>query len=130
MKKASVVIGMLFLSFTLLTSCGEKAAKKEVEIEVEVEKPAMKMEATAVVYHCPMHPEVTGVEGDECEKCGGMKLVAKTDAKMMCMKKGCKKEGCDGNHKCMKEGCDKADCDGNHTEKEEKEDDHSEHSHS
>lgn len=35
---------------------------------------------TAEVYHCPMHPEVTGHKGDSCPKCG-MKLVkAKVDA--------------------------------------------------
>ncbi|MDF0534668.1 hypothetical protein KDN34_00240 [Shewanella yunxiaonensis] len=35
---------------------------------------------TAEVYHCPMHPEVTGHKGDSCPKCG-MKLVkAKADA--------------------------------------------------
>ena len=28
------------------------------------------MEQTAVVYACPMHPEITGKEGDKCSKCG------------------------------------------------------------
>ena len=35
--------------------------------------------ATEEVYYCPMHPEVTGKEGDECDKCGGMKLVKKVE---------------------------------------------------
>jgi Heavy metal binding domain len=38
--------------------------------------PAPKTEMAAI-YHCPMHPEVTGKEGDKCDKCGGMKLVLK-----------------------------------------------------
>jgi Heavy metal binding domain len=33
--------------------------------------------AIAAVYHCPMHPEVTGKDGDKCDKCGGMKLILK-----------------------------------------------------
>lgn len=32
------------------------------------------MADAAEVYHCPMHPEVTGHKGDSCPKCG-MKLV-------------------------------------------------------
>lgn len=36
-------------------------------------------EATEEIYYCPMHPEVTGKEGDECDKCGGMKLVKKVE---------------------------------------------------
>ena len=27
-------------------------------------------EQTAAVYACPMHPEVTGKEGDKCSECG------------------------------------------------------------
>ncbi|GAB1444910.1 hypothetical protein MASR2M41_05550 [Flammeovirgaceae bacterium] len=27
-------------------------------------------EATEVAYACPMHPEITGKEGDTCSKCG------------------------------------------------------------
>jgi hypothetical protein len=34
-----------------------------------------KTDSTAASFACPMHPEVTGKEGDTCSKCG-MKLVA------------------------------------------------------
>jgi len=33
------------------------------------------MDSTAVAFACPMHPDVTGKDGDKCSKCG-MALVA------------------------------------------------------
>ena len=41
-------------------------------------KTAVKTDSTsnAQVFVCPMHPEVTGKEGDKCSKCG-MALVHK-----------------------------------------------------
>lgn len=59
MKKSlfSILFAFLLattLSFTL-TSCGGGNKTEEV---------------AEVVYACPMHPEVTGKEGDSCSKCG------------------------------------------------------------
>ncbi len=52
------------LSFSL-TSCGGHKTEETQEI----------------VYACPMHPEITGKEGDSCSKCGMAleKLEAETD---------------------------------------------------
>ena len=59
MKKSlfNILLAFLFsttFSFTL-TSCGGGNKTEEV---------------AEVVYACPMHPEVTGKEGDSCSKCG------------------------------------------------------------
>ncbi|WP_052074626.1 heavy metal-binding domain-containing protein [Shewanella mangrovi] len=49
------------------------------------EQPAHEHEHAAMnaVYHCPMHPEVTGQKGDSCPKCG-MKLVKAEQAVYHC----------------------------------------------
>ena len=59
MKKSLIMILFAFLlattlSFTL-TSCGGGSKTEEV---------------AEVVYACPMHPDVTGKEGDTCNQCG------------------------------------------------------------
>lgn len=58
MKKSLIAILFVFtlattLSFTL-TSCGGHKTEQAEEI----------------AFACPMHPEVTGKEGDTCSKCG------------------------------------------------------------
>ena len=45
----------------------EMENKTEVESESEVESEA---ETETIVYACPMHPEITGEEGEQCSKCG------------------------------------------------------------
>lgn len=70
MKKSIVSITILLaLSTILLTSCGTKKSEQQEQTG------DAKADSTATAYACPMHPEVTGKDGDKCSKCG-MKLEA------------------------------------------------------
>ena len=81
MKKSILTIAILIAGFAvgsvLMTSCG---SKKSEQMEGE-DHHHDEADSTATTYACPMHPEVTGKEGDKCSKCG-MKLEAmkKTDS--------------------------------------------------
>ena len=85
MKKSIVTIAILasgFLAGTVLTtSCTGKKAEQEQKESEEHEHDESKPHEHAegdeheTVYACPMHPEVTGKEGEKCSKCG-MKLEA------------------------------------------------------
>ncbi len=70
MKNSNSKIGYFFAAFftaaLLLSACGGKHSETH-------EHDAMKNDSTNTVYACPMHPEVTGKEGDTCSKCS-MKL--------------------------------------------------------
>ena len=83
MKKSILTIGTI-LAFTagstLFTSCGsnthsEDESTEQSDMEMDSEHSETMAEATHV---CPMHPAITGLEGDTCSKCG-MDLVASTD---------------------------------------------------
>ena len=78
MKKSIVTIAVLiavFLAFTVLvTGCNKKTEQQEQKEEGGHEHHD-EMDSTATAYACPMHPEVTGKEGDKCSKCG-MRLEA------------------------------------------------------
>jgi hypothetical protein len=90
MKKLIIIFGVIVAivvsSTVFVTSCtGKKSEKEQTEgdghqhAEGE-EHEGMEMDSTSmdhhqIVYACPMHPEVTGKEGDKCSKCG-MKLEA------------------------------------------------------
>ena len=57
--------GLLMGTSVLVTSCGSKSDQSEQSsddkrIDGDEE----------VAYACPMHPEITGKEGDTCSKCG------------------------------------------------------------
>lgn len=81
------LISGLFVSSMFVTSCGSKKEQNSEEHEhtetdttshhhdeMKMDSTAMHdMDTTQVAYACPMHPEVTGKEGDKCSKCG-MKL--------------------------------------------------------
>ena len=73
MKKSivtSAVLGAGFLAgAVLVTGCNSKKTEQQEQKEGD------EMDSKATVYACPMHPEVTGKEGDKCSKCG-MKLEA------------------------------------------------------
>jgi hypothetical protein len=73
MKKTVLSIAILSCAFlistSILTSCGNKKGDQQEQ------KSEGKEEASDVAYACPMHPEVTGKDGDKCSKCG-MKLEA------------------------------------------------------
>lgn len=94
MKKSiltiAILISGLFAASTILMSCGGKKAENTEEHEHEhegdstehhhddmdsTEMGSMPMDSTQMAYACPMHPEVTGKDGDKCSKCG-MKLEA------------------------------------------------------
>ncbi len=64
---AFIAIGTI----ALFSACNNSGEKKTTETDTT--KTAMAHEGGDHVYACPMHPEVTGKEGDECPKCG-MKL--------------------------------------------------------
>lgn len=75
MKKSILTIGTI-LAFiaggTLFTSCGsntqsDKESTEQSNMEMDSEHSESMAEATHV---CPMHPEITGLEGDTCSKCG------------------------------------------------------------
>ena len=63
----NIMISVIAMAFVLV-SCNQK--NKETETTT-----TEKTEATSELYACPMHPEVTGKDGDKCSKCG-MKLEA------------------------------------------------------
>ena len=91
MKKSILTIAILISGFlvatVLVTGCGSKKEQnKEAHEhteggtsgqhhdEMEMDTTEMHdMHSTQMAYACPMHPEVTGKEGDKCSKCG-MKL--------------------------------------------------------
>ncbi|MBS1681519.1 MAG: putative Co/Zn/Cd efflux system membrane fusion protein [Cytophagales bacterium] len=77
MKKSIVTIAILTTGFltgaVLFTSCNSKKTEQQEQKEEGHEH--AKGEEHETVYACPMHPEVTGKEGDKCSKCG-MKLEA------------------------------------------------------
>lgn len=69
---------MLLFAITVLTtvSCNQKV-KEGAAVSSE------KIEKSAELYACPMHPEITGASGDECSECGmelTEKVVQKTPA--------------------------------------------------
>ena len=81
MNKSILTIGTI-LAFTagstLFTSCGSNTQHEDESTEqsdMDSELIDTMAEATHV---CPMHPEITGLEGDKCSKCG-MDLVASAD---------------------------------------------------
>ena len=83
MKKSILTIGTI-LAFTagstLFTSCGSSTNSDDESTEQSATATASDdSETVAETTHvCPMHPEITGLEGDTCSKCG-MDLVASAD---------------------------------------------------
>ena len=84
MKKLSLSIAITGILFTslLVTGCGSKQNEVQQQQTEEsahqhgAQMDSSKMDSTnnntmtATIYACPMHPEVTGKEGDKCPKCG------------------------------------------------------------
>lgn len=58
----NIILSAILLAF-VLTSCNQKSK----ETESINSKPT---ETVSELYSCPMHPEVTGKQGDECPECG------------------------------------------------------------
>lgn len=66
MKKSILTIAIITGMFTtsaFVTSCSNKQGEKQ-------EHSDKKGETMQTAYACPMHPEVTGKNGDNCSKCG------------------------------------------------------------
>lgn len=86
MKKSiasfALLFAVLFFVSIVAMNCGGKKAEQTEETEHHHEAgdstdhhdmDSTKTDHTEMAYSCPMHPEVTGKDGDKCSKCG-MKL--------------------------------------------------------
>lgn len=65
--KKTVKLSLLALVFAFI-SC--KDNKPNSQKEVRTEKVQEHNQTDEQRYSCPMHPEVTGKQGDNCPKCG------------------------------------------------------------
>lgn len=75
--KKSILTGIILtmgilISSALMTGCGGKSESGHDHTAGD-SAGHDEMHSKQVAYACPMHPEVTGKEGDTCNKCG-MKL--------------------------------------------------------
>ena len=81
MKKSILTIGTI-LAFTagstLFTSCGSSTNNDDESTEQSAADSDNSETVAEATHVCPMHPEITGLEGDTCSKCG-MDLVASAD---------------------------------------------------
>ena len=90
MKKSiltiAILIAGLFIASQVISGCSNKKEQTTEEEHEHAEGDTTShhhdemdstemhdMDSTHMAYACPMHPEVTGKEGDKCSKCG-MKL--------------------------------------------------------
>ena len=75
-SKAAIILTMAISSSFLFSACNN-TKKTETTTTVSATSPTSAMDMAehsgTHTYACPMHPEVTGKEGDSCPKCG-MKL--------------------------------------------------------
>jgi hypothetical protein len=79
MKKSILTITLsaafLFSSAVILSSCGNTENKEETHEHMEGDDHSemnhedMNHEMAETTYACPMHPEITGAEGDKCSIC-------------------------------------------------------------
>lgn len=84
MKKSfltiAILIAGLFVSTFLITGCGSKKEQATEEDHQHMDSDSTgHHDEMAMTHACPMHPEVTGKEGESCSKCG-MKLELVKDA--------------------------------------------------
>ena len=86
MKRLSIISIVTIITFLgggiFLTSCGSNTAADadssemhEAEDHSDHDSETESTEehngdAVATTHSCPMHPEITGIEGDKCSKCG------------------------------------------------------------
>ena len=80
MKKSIVLFAFLFTGLfaasIFVMSCGgkqteqtEAAGDQTAEGDSINRQDNIPVDSTQTAYACPMHPEVTGKEGDKCSKC-------------------------------------------------------------
>lgn len=85
MKRKLLTFGtaaLFLIGASFITSCGdtqdadnhEQHEHMDADEHEHMDENEMKnmedSDQTAAVYACPMHPEITGKEGDKCSKCG------------------------------------------------------------
>jgi ribosomal protein S27AE len=86
MKNTLLTLGTLVAfvaGSTLLNSCGsgnQKDADSAEQHDMDMDHDAEDHDTMAATFACPMHPEITGKEGEKCSKCG-MFLTASEDDK-------------------------------------------------
>jgi hypothetical protein len=61
-------LSIIVLVFTL-TSCKDSKTNNEKDANADTVKTEQTQSADKM-YACPMHPEVTGKQGEKCSKCG------------------------------------------------------------
>ncbi len=89
MKKSILTIAILvsafFVSSVLVTSCGSKKEQATEEDHHHMGNDSTEHhDEMAMTYACPMHPEITGKEGESCSKCGmKLELVKNADSTKM-----------------------------------------------
>lgn len=71
MVTTTILMVGLLASSTVFTRCSN--TKSEQQEEVKDHAHEEDDASDELVYACPMHPEITGKDGDACSKCG-MKL--------------------------------------------------------
>ena len=90
MKKSiatfAFLLAGLFAASLLVMNCSGKKVEQSGEAEHQhaegdstTQHSNMPMDSTMTAYVCPMHPEITGKEGDKCSKCGMKLEAAKAD---------------------------------------------------
>jgi len=64
-----------------LTSCSgdQKTEATHEHTDGDVQNEMIEDSSEAMVYACPMHPEVTGEKGAKCSKCGMDLVIAEVD---------------------------------------------------
>lgn len=69
LKIKTVLMAAIVITGFLIATCGEKKAGEHQHAEGE-----------SITYACPMHPDITGKQGDICSKCGMELEAVKTDS--------------------------------------------------
>ncbi len=64
----NTLIGLFILATLTFAACNSD--NKSTEVKSVTTDSVANTPAVPVVYACPMHPEVTGKDGDKCPKCG------------------------------------------------------------
>jgi len=73
MKTSIITLGTIIAfiaSSTFLTSCGSGDKNNSESTEHHDMDSHDHGDMASVEFSCPMHPEITGKEGDKCSKCG------------------------------------------------------------
>jgi|SRR5690554_2739336 len=72
--KTFYVVAVVLAGYSLTACSSDTTTEAAIDATTETTEETVLAEE---VYYCPMHPEIEGKKGDECDLCGGMKLVRK-----------------------------------------------------